>query len=141
MLLFRHGVLLLPTCLPGLESLKALSRIKWNVVLSLFWLEQGQTKWPHCMLAPATLKTSGFTAREMPQVPSRACGRGHWNHKLRGRRGNKAPFWTPINGGTPPLKFPPCSLFRPKGSRKTINHHQLQPFGVLCNGRNTPQTT
>ena len=27
-LLFRHGVLLLPTCLPGLESLQALCRIK-----------------------------------------------------------------------------------------------------------------
>ena len=28
---------------------------------------------------------------------------------------------TPINGGTPPLKYPPYSLFRPKGGRKTIN--------------------
>ena len=28
---------------------------------------------------------------------------------------------TPTNGGTPPLKLPPYSLFRPKGSRKTIN--------------------
>ena len=50
-LLFRRGVLLLPTCLPGLESPQALRRIKSNAVLSLFWLELGQTKWPHCMLA------------------------------------------------------------------------------------------
>ena len=31
---------------------------------------------------------------------------------------------TPVyggGGGTPPLKFPPNSLFRPKGGRKTIN--------------------
>ena len=32
-----------------------------------------------------------------------------------------APFRTPVNGGTPPLKFPPYSLFRPKGGQKTIN--------------------
>ena len=34
------------------------------------------------------------------------------------------PLPTPINGGgggAPPLKFPPYSLFRPKGGRKTIN--------------------
>ena len=31
------------------------------------------------------------------------------------------PLWTPINGGTPSLKFPPYSLFRPKGGRKTIS--------------------
>ena len=35
-LLFRHGVLLPPTCLPGLESPQALRRIKSNAVLSLF---------------------------------------------------------------------------------------------------------
>ena len=35
-LLSRHGVLLLPTCLPGLESLQALCRINSNAVLSLF---------------------------------------------------------------------------------------------------------
>ena len=28
---------------------------------------------------------------------------------------------TPINGGTPPLKFPPYSLFRPKGGQKSSN--------------------
>ena len=31
------------------------------------------------------------------------------------------PPLNPINRGTPPLKFPPYSLFRPKGGRKTIN--------------------
>ena len=35
-LLFRHGALLLPTCLPGLESPQVLCRIKSNAVLSLF---------------------------------------------------------------------------------------------------------
>ena len=35
-LLFRHGVLLPPTCLLGLESPQALRRIKSNAVLSLF---------------------------------------------------------------------------------------------------------
>ena len=35
-LLFRHGVLLLPTCLPGLESPQALRRINSNAVLSLY---------------------------------------------------------------------------------------------------------
>ena len=34
--LFRHGVLLPPTCLLGLESPQALRKIKSNAVLSLF---------------------------------------------------------------------------------------------------------
>ena len=68
---FRHGVPLLPTCLPGLESPQVLHRIKSNAVLSLFRLELGLTKWPHCILAPATPTISSFTAREMPQVATR----------------------------------------------------------------------
>ena len=32
------------------------------------------------MLAPVTLTISGFTVRQMPQVPTRARGRGHCNH-------------------------------------------------------------
>ena len=32
-----------------------------------------------------------------------------------------SPLRTPVNGGTPPLKFPPYSLFSTKGGRKTIN--------------------
>ena len=51
--LFQRGVLLLPTYLPGLESPQALRRIKSNAVLSLL-TKLGQTKWPHCMLLPAT---------------------------------------------------------------------------------------
>ena len=37
--------------------------------------------------------------------------------------GNKGlcPLRTPVNRGTPPLKFPRYSLFSPKGGRKTIN--------------------
>ena len=31
------------------------------------------------------------------------------------------PLAAPVNGGHPPLKFPPYSLFRPKGGQKTIN--------------------
>ena len=43
----------------------------------------GKKKRPHCMLAPATHTISGFTAREMSQLPTRLHGRGHWNPKLR----------------------------------------------------------
>ena len=57
------------------------------------------------------------------------------------------PLPTPFKGGALPLKFPPYSLFRAKGGRKTINvfnhfHglHQLQTFGVLRNARNTLRT-
>ena len=120
-LLFRRGVLLLPSLLPGLESPQVLRKIKSNAVLSLFWLELGQKKWPHCMLAPATPTISGFKAGEMTQEPSRARGRGHWNHTLRGGRGGQAPFEPQLTGGHPPLKFPPYSLCSPKGGRKTIN--------------------
>ena len=31
------------------------------------------------------------------------------------------PLQTPLMRGRPPLKFPPCSIFRAKGGRKTIN--------------------
>ena len=105
-LLFQHGVLLLPTCLSGLESPQALCRIKLNAVLSLFWLELGQTKWPHCIMAPAKENASGTH------------GRGHWNYKLHQWRGSCTPFEPSLMGGTTPFKFPPYSLFR-KGSRKT----------------------
>ena len=105
-LLFQHGVLLLPTWLPGLKSPQAPCRIKSNAVLSLFWLELWQTKLPHCMLEPATPTISDFTAREMPQVSTRAHGRGHWNPRLCGRRGGCTPFEHPINRGHPPLNFP-----------------------------------
>ena len=59
-----------PKCFVALNQMS-------NAVLSLFWLELWQTKWPHCMLVPATPMISDFTAREMPQVPTRACGQGH----------------------------------------------------------------
>ena len=79
---FRHGALLLPTCLQGLES-----RIKSNAVLSLFWLELGQPKWPLCMLVSAK-----------PTTSARA---GSLNHNLRERRGGCAPFEPPSTGGHP----------------------------------------
>ena len=74
-LLFWHGVLLLPTCLPGLESPQALRRTNSNAVFSLFWLQVGQAKRLRCMLAPATPMISGFTARELSQLPTRCVGR------------------------------------------------------------------
>ena len=90
--LFQRGVLLLPTYLPGLKSPQAHRRIKPNAVLSLFWLELEQTKWPHCMLVPATPMISDFTRRKMPQVHTRVRGQGHRNPKLRGRQGNCPPL-------------------------------------------------
>ena len=129
-LLFRHGVLLLPPCLLGLESPQALCRIKSNAVLSLFWLELWGKKWPRCMLVPAKPMISGFTAREMTQVHTRACGGGHWNLNLCGRRGGTAPFEPPLTGGHPPLKFLLWPLFRAKGGRKTCNF--LAIFIGLC---------
>ena len=76
-LLLWHGVLLVPTCLPWLESLQVLCRIKSNAVLFLFWLELGQRKWSHWMLAPATPQISSFAARETTQLPTRLRGRSH----------------------------------------------------------------
>ena len=71
------------------------------------------------MLATATPTISGFTATEMSQLPTRL--RDHRIPKLRGRRGGTAPFEPLLNGGTPPLKSPPYSIFRTEDSRKTIN--------------------
>ena len=67
--LFEYWVLLLPTCLPGLKSPQAIRRTNWNAVLSLFWLQLGQTKQPYCMLTLATPTISEFTAMEMSQLP------------------------------------------------------------------------
>ena len=51
----------------------------------------------------------------------------HRNPKLRGTMGLH-PLRTPINEGTPPLKFPLHSLFRPKGSVNVFSHfHRLMP--------------
>ena len=47
----------------SLVHVQALHRTKSNAVLSLFRLQLGQTKWPHCMLAPTTPTISGFTFR------------------------------------------------------------------------------
>ena len=104
------------------ESRQVLCRTNWNAVFSLLWLQLRQTKQPHHMLAPATPSISGFTAREMSQLPTRLCWRGHRNPKLRGRRARRLHLlWTPINKGTPPLKSPSYLLFRSKGGWKTIN--------------------
>ena len=78
---FRHGVLLLLICL----------------LIELIWLQLGQTKWPHCMLAPATNTISGFKGRKMSQLPTRLCGQGHWIPKLH----RLCPFRTPINKKCP----------------------------------------
>ena len=95
---FRHGVLLLSTWLPGLESPQALHRIKSIAVLSLFCLE---LKWFHCMLAPATPMILDYASREITQLPPRLHGRGHWNPKLRGWWGRCGPFQHPLTGGHP----------------------------------------
>ena len=55
------------------------------------WLQHGQTKQPHYMLAPATLTILGFTAREMSRLPTRLRGQRHQSHKLRGRWGAAPP--------------------------------------------------
>ena len=72
------------------------------------------------MLALATPKISSLTAKEMPQVPTRARGRGLETANCVGDE-ELCPIRIPINWGTPPLKFPLYLLFRPKGGRKTIN--------------------
>ena len=94
-LLFRHGILLLPTCLSGLESPQALRRINSNAVVSLFWLQLGQTNQPRCMLASATPMISSSTAREISQLLTRLRGPGRWTPQLRGWQEGTAPFETP----------------------------------------------
>ena len=55
------------------------------------------------MLAPATPTISGFTARKMSQLPTRVRG---WGQR------------TPINGGIPPLKFPPNRYLSQRAAEK-----------------------
>ena len=81
------------------------------------------------MLAPATPTISGFTAKEMPQVPTRARGRGHRNHKLRGRSGGCAPFEPTLTGGHP-FKIPP--RIRYLGQRGAENHQLFKLFSWAC---------
>ena len=56
-LLFWHGVLLLLTCLSGLESSQVLHRINSNAALSPFWQQLGQK----LMLAPLDLPLEGIS--------------------------------------------------------------------------------
>ena len=62
-LLFRYGVVLLATCLPGPES----SQCERFSVLSLL-TQLGQTKRPHYLLVPATPTILSFLASEMPRL-------------------------------------------------------------------------
>ena len=91
----------------------------------------GANKMTPLHVAPATPTISGFTARKMPQVPTRARGRGRKMQNSSAAWG-LCPLRSPaLTGGHPPLKFPPSLLFRPKGGQKTINFfshvHQLVP--------------
>ena len=55
---FRHKVLLLSTCLPGLESPQVLHRTNSNAVFSIFWQNWGKHNGPQCMLLQFTKKVS-----------------------------------------------------------------------------------
>ena len=72
----------------------------------------------HVGVAPAIPMISGFTARNMPHLPTRLHGRGHRNPKLRGWLEGCVPGPLPA-----PIKIPPYSLLtcRPKASQKTTN--------------------
>ena len=52
----------------GLNQMQCSPSFDWN------WGKQND---PTALLVSATPTTSGFTEREMPQVLTRACGRGH----------------------------------------------------------------
>ena len=80
---------------------QALFRINSNAMFSLFWWQLGHMKWPHCMLASATHVISGFTAREMSQLPTRLLGQCHCISKLLGRWGGFAPLKYPLTGWQP----------------------------------------
>ena len=87
-LLLQHEVLILATCYQDSKLPKHfVYRTNSNAFFSLFCLQQGQTKWHHCMLAPTTPTISGFTARKMFQLSTRLHGWGHWTPKLHRQRG------------------------------------------------------
>ena len=115
-LLFQHGVLHLPTCLLGLESIQSLH---WTISNAVFFFDYNWGK-QNCMLAPATPTISGFTAKEMSQLPTR----------LRGQWGGTAPFEPPLTRRHPPFKIPPVLIIWSKGRPKKpfLNHfHVLIP--------------
>ena len=115
----NNGVLLLATCLPGLESPLALCRTHSNAVFSLFDSNCGkQTDLAVCwhQLHPQ------YPAREVFQLPTRLHGWGHWIPNC---------FQTPF-------KIPPILYIygkeQPKNHQlfKSFYHwHQLQTFEVL----------
>ena len=120
-LLFWHGVLLPPTFLLRLESLQVLRRTNSNVVFSLYWLQLGQTKLPHYILAPAKHAISGFTAKEMSQLHTRMYW---WVGSLNLQivwAATAYPLQTPLTGVHQPFIIFPYLMFRAKGSRKNIN--------------------
>ena len=126
--LFRHGVLLLPTCLPGLESPQALHRIKSNAVLSLFWLELGQTKWPHCMLGPAIPMFAGFQQGKCLSYPPDCMDRLNETQICVGSK-RLHPFQPPLTGGYPLLKFPHTHYSGQRAAEKPSTFYQ---FSWVC---------
>ena len=95
---------------------QVLRRINPNALLSLFWLQLGQTKRPHCMLAQLHPQ---FRVLQQGKCLSYPPDCMDWVTE------------TPLTRGQRLLKFHPYSLFRPKGGRKTINlfthFHGLMP--------------
>ena len=114
-LLFRHGVLLLPTCLPDSKVAKRFVGLNQTSTIPL---ELGQKKWPHCMLAPATPTISGFKGlrRVGGVTETTICVGGE----------GPAPLRTPITGNTSlSLKF---SRTRYLGQRAAENQQPFKPF-------------
>ena len=87
LLLFWHWVLLLATCLLGLESSKDLSRTKLNAVFSR-WVQQNNptTCWHQLHSQNWAFQQENF------QLPTKLRAGGHWNLKLL----NKWRGWTPF---------------------------------------------
>ena len=108
-------LLLLPTCLLGLESPQALRKTNSNAVFYLFRLQLGQTKRSHCMLAPTILSKKNVSATHQSAWVGSL--KPHIAWVGRGLR----PSLNPICRGTPSFKISPYSLFRPKRGRNTIS--------------------
>ena len=83
------------------------------------------------MLARAIPMISGFTAREMSQLPTRLNPQivyGAWGH---------SPLQTLTNRGHPSLQF---TIAQHLGEKVVEKPSIFQTFQVLCNARNTLRT-
>ena len=101
---FSDGVLLLPTCLPGLESPQVLRRIKCSALPVL--TGTGANKMTLLHVGTSYTHDFGFYSKGNASATHQSTWAGSLKPQMAWAARGLLPIRTPINGGTPPFKIP-----------------------------------